>query len=247
MTLRAIPVPGKAKSVDICNAFIAGAPKSAEGAVLYGVDYSNLAEWKQVLASGEDYWFIDNSYFDKTRGLFFRATKNRLQHTGLGQSDGVRFKALDIPILPWRGLNNAPVVVIEQSDSFMEIHAGQVPRLKCGRPSKENESWAKFAAREHIKSGRKVRRRLWHPDKLKQQVRLAVDLDDAGLLIAHSSAAAVSALLAGVPIVVSETSCCWASLDTLPASRLRLFNVLADNQFTLTEMKNGSAWQALNP
>ncbi len=240
------PVVGKQKAVDICNAFIAGAPRDAMGHVFYGVNESNLAAWKQVLASGEPYWFIDNSYFDKTRGLFFRVTKNRLQHTGLGQSDGARFKALDIPILPWRGLNNAPVVVIEQSDSFMEIHAGQKPRLKCGRPAKEDESWAKFASREHAQFGRKIRRRLWHPDKLKQQVRLAVDLDDAGLLITHSSAAAVSALLAGVPIVVSETSCCWASLDTLPAGRLRLFNVLADQQFTLTEMKNGTAWAALN-
>lgn len=237
---------GKAKATDICNAFVAGAPRDAVGHVFYGVNYSNLDAWRQVLASGEPYWFIDNSYFDKTRGLFFRVTKNRLQHTGLGHSDGKRFAALGIPLSPWRGLNNGPVVVVEQSSDFMEIHAGQKPRLTRGRPLKEDESWAQQAAREHAQYGRKLRRRLWHPDKIKQAVRLAVDLDDAGLVVTHSSAAAVSALIEGVPVVVSETSCCWASLDTLPSSRLRLFNVLADNQFTLIEMKNGTAWASLN-
>lgn len=240
------PVVGKQKATDICNAFIAGAPRDATGHVFYGVNYSNLDAWRQVLASGEPYWFIDNSYFDKTRGLFFRVTKNRLQHTGLGESDGKRFDALGIAVAPWRGLNNGPVVVVEQSDSFLEIHAGQAPRVGPGRPSNENASWARRATREHAQNGRKIRYRKWHPDKLKQATRLAVDLDDAGLVVTHSSAAAVSALIEGVPVVVSETSCCWASLDTLPSGRLRLFNVLADNQFTLTEMKNGAAWASLN-
>lgn len=241
--LTAIPVAGKAKSRDICDAFIAGAPRTAKGFVTYGVNDTNHAEFLAAKATGLPIWQIDNSYFDKARGLFFRVTKNRLQHTGLGETDGKRFARLGIEVKPFVHFSHGPVIVVEQSDSFMRIHAGEAPR-PTNRPTRGAGSgiWLHAQMAEHV-LGRKVKFRAWHNDKIKQGLGLAVDLQGASLLITHSSAAAVEALRNGVPVVVSPLSCCYGHR---PADRERLFGVLADNQFTLNEMKDGTAWAALN-
>jgi hypothetical protein len=70
------------------------------------------------------------------------------------------------------------------------------------------------------------------------------DLARAYLTVTHSSAAAVESLLAGVPVSVSSFSPCR---DVARDQRQRLFNVLADNQWTLDEIRAGVTWKALNP
>lgn len=239
--LTAHPVAGKQKAVDICNAFTAGAPHDAEGHVFYGVNDTNLGAWRRVLGSGKDFWWIDGSYFDKARGLFFRVTKNRLQHTGLGETDGARFTRLGIDVKPMVHFSSGPVIAVEQSESFMRIHAGE-KRPGAGRPPASGRTWLERRVAQNA-LGRKVKWRTWSGDKIKQGLSLAVDLQGAGMLITHSSAAAVEALVAGVPAIVSQMSCCAL---TAPADRMRLFGVLADNVFTLTEMRSGAAWAALN-
>lgn len=240
--LTPIPVVGKQKSRDICDAFIAGAPRSAKGFVTYGVNDTNHAAFLAAKATGLPIWQIDNSYFDKTRGLLFRVTKDAVQHSGLGETDGKRFALLDIPVEPFRLRANAHVLVVEQSESYMRIHGGEPARTQ-GRPTAGNETWLTKQTRLHA-AGRKIRFRPWRSDKLKLAEKLAYYLIDADLLITHSSAAAVQAYLAGVPVVVSEQSCCYR---TPIEDRMRLFGVLADNQFLLSEMRSGFAWRALNP
>ena len=89
----------------------------------------------------------------------------------------------------------------------------------------------------------KVRR--WSSDKIKQQETLPRDLATAWTLVTHSSAAAVTAALLGVPAIVSPMSamyeCRWSS-DPLYDQRRQFFNVLADNQWTIQQIKNGEAW-----
>ncbi len=238
-----IPVVGKQKSRDICDAFIAGAPRNAKGYVTYGVNDSNHAEFLAAKATGLPVWQIDNSYFDKTRGLMFRVTKDAVQHSGLGETDGKRFASLGIPVEPLLLIRSSPhVLVVEQSESYMRIHGGE-PARKRGRPTAGNETWLTKQTRIHA-AGRKIRFRRWGPDKPYLSEKLAYYMQDADLLITHSSAAAVQAYLAGVPVAVSEMSCCYR---TPIEDRMRLFGVLADNQFTLREMRDGVAWRALNP
>jgi len=82
MGLTLWPVPGKAKSKLICNAFAAGAPKSAKGSVFFGTEgvMSAFQKAKAKAAAGQEpFFYLDNSYFDKHRGIYFRVTKNALQ------------------------------------------------------------------------------------------------------------------------------------------------------------------------
>jgi hypothetical protein len=225
--LTACPVQGKKKSVAICEAFIAGADPSAEGYVFFGVDFSNVDLWRKAKTSGKDWWFADNSFFDKTRGTHFRVTRNGLQHTGAGGTDGLRFAALGIDIKPWRK-GGAFTVVCPQSPMFMLLVA-------------EDLKWIKRAM-QHAQPP--IRMRDWTPDKLSAQRSLAADLRDAKMLVTHSSSAAVEAVLAGVPAFCSERSPAhWVTENT---DRLRWAGVLADNQFTLKEFEDGTAWQMLN-
>ena len=231
--LTAHPIPGKKKSADLCAAFIKGAPASAEGHVFYGVDESNVAAWDAIRSRGEDWFYLDNSYFDAARGQQFRVTKNRVQHSGEGSSTGERFKALGLKIEPWvRRPGACRVLCVEQSPSFMRCVA-------------KDEGWL---AREA--GVWPARWRPWNRDKTAAGGSLDAALRDPEIfgVLAHSSAALIESLLRGVPVVWchhAHPAFSVAPWDS-PDDRLRLFSVLADNQFTIDELQDGTAWHALH-
>lgn len=227
MALIAHPVAGKAKAQAICASFIAGAPKNAKGHVFYGVNETNVAVWDSIRLSREDWWYIDNSYFDSVRGQQFRITKNRVQ-VGVHDraSDGARFAALGLTTKPWQENRDGHVVVIEQSPSFM--------RTVAKAPDWFHTTLLNLDRERLVVRG-------WHGDKAKQQATLVADLRGAASLVTHSSSAAVTALLEGVLAFTEPMSAVNNYMG-----RLHTLQVLADNQFTIDEMQSGVAWQWLN-
>lgn len=240
--ITAHPVIGKAKSIDLCDAFTQGAPKSARGAVFYGVNRTNMAEWERARRKGD--WFaVDNSYFDKTRGGmdlkkpgYFRVTKNAFQVRALDHdTDGKRFAALGIEVKPmrpwWLGSDFVGYcLAVEQSKTFMQDIA-------------RDERWLDERISLAHNLGYPVRLRPWSGAKPEIMRTLPADLEGAKYLLTHSSAAAVEALIAGVHVIVSRMS---AVVDVEPDDRLRAFGVLADNQWTANQIRNGEAWAWLN-
>jgi hypothetical protein len=245
MALIACPVPGKEKSKMLCEAFIAGAPKNATGFVFYGVKAGNHAQWMNARRSGMDWYFIDNSYFDLTRGTMYRVAKNRLQHDGEGDSDHKRAMGIEgFHILPFNSHREGYILIIPQSEDHMRYV------LDEANPHK-------WLARMKTWAGKEGKVREWRADKPALMKTLQQDLAGARLLATHTSAAAVEAVLMGVPVVCERASAAWkfsrgnqgdptsgdpASLS----SRLRWAAVLADNQWTIGEMKEGVAWRSLN-
>lgn len=251
----AYPVANKAKSTEICKMFVHGcggqvvSPAPARlldgPAFFYGVDDSNLHLWKQVLDDPSiEYYYCDNSYFDESRQQYFRVTKNRLQHTGHGSSDGKRFDALRIKIKP-QVREGQHIVLCPQSDHFMEKIVGY------------RGSWTQHMIEDlRVISKRPVRLRLWSPAKDKLAATLQDDLRDAHALVTWSSAAAVTAVLNGVPVFCSK-QCAAAPVgnDNLGSISFPYFfgeqfirnwaGVLADNQWTLDEMARGKCWEDL--
>lgn len=243
------PVAGKKKAVAICQAFAdgCGGQVVTDGvlrdgpAFFFGVDPSNEHIWKAVRADQRrDYYYGDNAYFDSCRGDYFRVTANRLQHSGTGPSDGKRFASLGIQIAPWR-TGGQYVLLCPQSDQFMRVVAGM------------RGDWTRMTI-EGVQNftDQPLRVREWNRDKAKLAASLPEDLAEATALVTWSSAAAVTALLAGVPVCC--TGPCAASvmggdladIDDLPRpERLLWAGVLADNQWTLDEMRSGKTWAAL--
>jgi len=246
MTLRLFPVPGKAKSDMICKAFAFGAPPSAEGSVFFGTE-GQMDAFTKAKARGGPWYYIDNSYFDKHRGLYFRVTKNALQVDPRDKvSDGKRFAKLGIPVRE-RMVLGGLMIVVPQSDQFMKS-TGYVG------------DWAAVTARRLEGMGCPyVHVHPWQRDKIARGEAFAALLSRARLVVTYSSAAAITALLEGVPAIsVSDTAAAhWIGgefhqgnvLDPQIASiaeRRQFAEVLADHQFTLEEFRSGKAWAALN-
>lgn len=252
MNLVGYPTPGKGKAKQLVGAFCEGAggrvveqipEKLLPGAaVFYGVTPATVHLWRQAKAEGRDWYYIDNAYFDICRDKHFRVTRNRLQHEGLGESDGARFRALGIPVQPWRGPGEH-VLVVPQSDEFM--------RLCADYPG----SWLEDALHDlRVDTGRELRVRPWARDKKAWYATLPADLEGCHLLMTYSSAAAISALLAGIPAIVNaRDSIAWpmsshGEIDEpfRPRGREAWAGVVADNQWTIEEIRSGFAWSMLH-
>lgn len=250
------PTPGKDKARRICEAFAVGAGGTVAdripgelpiGAVpfFYGVTPATKHLWQQAQDEGQDWYYCDNAYFDSTRELYFRVTKNRLQHDGRGISDGRRLNALGISFLPWREpTSRGHVLVCPQSDEFMRLVADYpgewindtVPALKG-------------------LTTRKIVVRKWERNKAERRRTLQQDLQGCFALVTWSSAAAIAAIAAGVPAICMAPDCVARpvaghyldEIDCPPANLQRMpwAAVVADNQWTLEEMRNGTCWRQL--
>ncbi len=244
MPLTLYPVPGKEKSRLICNAFAAGAPKYATGAVFFGTE--GVMSAFQRAKSGT-WWYVDNSYFDPHRGIYFRVTKNALQVDPTGKtSTGERFAKLGITVKDWRHKPDGKIIVIPQSDDFMKSTLGRKGDWLRETVEKLN-AWG---------YGPRIRVRPWQRNKATAYVELHKDLDDAALVVTWSSASAITALYEGIP-AISESGAAHALTGPLTSERVaqplmpslvertRFLQILADNQFTLEEFKNGVAWRWL--
>jgi hypothetical protein len=247
VTVTAYPVAGKRKSFEICLSFarscggqIAGAYRDGT-AFFYGVDASNLDLYQRARAAG-DYFYCDNSVFDSERQQRFRIARNRLQHNGLGQSDCRRFNALGIAIRDW-ATRGEHIVVCPQSDFFMRDVVGY------------DGNWLDYVrARLALVTDRPLRIRPWNRDKGALSATLKDDLAGAHALVTWSSAAAVTAVLEGIPVVVMSDECVArpmsGTLDQIedlprPDGRRNWAGVLADNEWTLREIADGTAWGSL--
>lgn len=251
MGLTLHPVPGKEKSRLICKAFAAGAPKSAQGHVFFGTE-GVMSEFQR--AKSGTWWYIDNAYFDKHRGIYFRVTKNALQIDPRGKtSTGERFAKLNVPIKPWRDPLGPDTLLCPQSDDFMKSTLGIKNHDWTTETFKVLDSW-----REHGDRSLPIRVRHWNRDKLKAAVVLEHELPHCRLVISHSSSASITALLEGVPsISTGPTAAAYHLTGPLTREsfidppkpsyedRYQFASVLADNQFTLSEFSTGVAWKWL--
>jgi len=238
------PVPGKEKSKLICNAFAAGAPRHATGAVFFGTE--GVMQAFQRAKQGT-FWYIDNAYTDPQRQLYFRVAKNALQVDPTGKtSTGERFAKLGITVKDWRHKPDGKIIVIPQSDDFMKSTLGRKGDWLRETVEKLN-AWG---------YGPRIRVRPWQRNKAQAYVELHKDLDDAALVVTWSSASAITALYEGIP-AISESGAAHALTGPLTQEqvaqplmpsledRTRFLQILADNQFTLEEFKNGVAWRWL--
>lgn len=200
-------------------------------AVFYGVTPETAHLWRQAKAEGRDWYYIDNSYFDVSRGTYYRITKNAIQRTGIRASDGKRFKALGVKLQPWRSKGDH-IVVCLQSPAFMKTVAGI-----------DHDAWWQRIQPGLRATGRQIRVRGWNANKAAQMASLQADLRDAWSLVTWSSAAAVEALIAGVQVMTAPEC---AAYEIGVRNRSRWAESLADNQWTIAEMRDGTAWKALN-
>lgn len=245
------PQDGKRKSQAICEAFAIGCGGElvTDGvwrpghSMFYGISESNEGVWNECRAHPEFDWFYsDNAYFDSYRGRMFRVARNRLQHNGVGVSDGARFRALGLKFKPWRK-DGRHILLTPQSDHFMRVAVGYDGNWETDT----------VAALRKV-TERPIVVREWSRDKVSLARGLPAMLADCWAVVTYSSGSAITALLQGVPVVCTAADCVtWpmsgdlATIDAVytPSRREEWAAVVADNQWSLQEFQNGTTWRAL--
>lgn len=257
----------------VCGAFAQGAraPIVAPAPLLkgdmftYGCLRGLLPTIKQAQREKRALYYADNAYMrpGKDEGAYFRITKNALQHTGLGELAApkqarARWEQLGMPLKPWRA-SGGHVLVCPPLRLWGAIWGF------CA------DEWLDNTLKElrrHTDRELRVRAKLsWNDNKSANTVgyagraktslvkTLAEDLEGCWALVAHSSNAAVEALIAGVPVFCTNPCAAYAlgSPDLSQIEHPRLDGdrehwamVLAANQWQLSEMRDGTAWRALS-
>lgn len=218
--------------------------RTDRAAVFYGVDEVTLPLWRETNANNVPFFYVDNGYFNSKwkGGDSYRITKNRMQHDGIGESTGARWRDLGIEIKPERTpRTDAHYLVALQSDWWYV------------RFNMTKGSWIQWLIDQiqPVLGGRKVELR----DK--SQHAVPINWQEVYAVIAHSSNVLVDALVEGVPVfsVYAETasrhlSGSFPRVDLLRRptvdERLRWARVLADNQWSIEEIEAGVPWEKLS-
>lgn len=192
---------------------------------------------RRAKAEGRDIFYIDHAYFG--RGRYYRITKNAYQHDGTGVGDMMRFRrAANRHIEPWKR-RGRHVLVCPQSEIYFSLH---------GLNRTEWEQNVLATLKQHTDRPIRVRYKA-------SRTPIAPDLHNAWAVVVYSSAAALDALIAGVPIItlapfassvhMGLTDLSQIESPVYPAGRESFLAALAANQWTLPEIMRGLAWRHL--
>jgi hypothetical protein len=191
---------------------------------------------RQTWAEGRDWYYGDHAYFG--RRVFYRITRNAFQHDGRGASTGSRFKGFSRDIDPWHKTGHH-VLICPQSATYCALHGFDV------------RQWLKTVVATLRRYTERPIRIRWK----RQGTPIASDLWNCWAVVVHSSAAALDALIAGVPIFVLAPFAASARMGLAdlsqiespyyPEDREPFLWALADHQWTLREILDGLAWRTL--
>lgn len=251
----------KKNGQEILKAFADGSPaqlhidhvyRTGRPAVFYGVTPDTLTTYRAAVRSGLDWYYIDHGYFG--RGAYYRITRNAEQFTGRNARPAWdRLAEFRLAFADWRP-DGDHILICTQSDWWHQRHH-MLTAAEWGEAIK-----AKIAA--HTNRPIKIRAK---PEAAKGITAKAIaktldsldsDLTGCHALVTHTSNAAIDALVRGVPVFVDPTSAAaplGLTLDHLEvietprllAAREEWFAVLAGQQWTVKEMRDGTAWAAL--
>jgi hypothetical protein len=257
-----IPAERKVKSLQVCAALAIGAGGGVvvdparyayslhAPALIFGSSPRSLKLLGEIRNFGHREWCYADGAYGFGRGSHFRVTRGALQITPDhpprslyrgARPDLERFRRFRVPVMPWRH-TGGPVVVVTQSDLWHLWNHG-----------KTAAAWADQVAAS-------IRSHTDRPIEIcshKGGPRFDELLPSAWCVVTHSSAAAVTALLAGVPVfgLAGRDEFCAATLALsdlsfietpfYPDGREEWAALLAANQWTVDEMRDGKTWKAL--
>ena len=228
--------------------------------------------FRAATAAGIDYYYMDHAYFDagySGKG-WMRIVKNHHTVNYLKSAEPNRYNtffAQSNPLQPWQpvAVNRNKIVICPPTDAVswytgLKHNWGEMisKTLKSMLPESEHN---RIVIRE--KPNEPIVDNRGNLIEMRQNTvngSLNEDLKTACCVIAYNSMVAVSATLKGIPVIVSNYSCCKpigfdlslfsrektpAVFNIEPKHRQALMYWLANNQWNLDEIRNGTAWRML--
>lgn len=207
--------------------------------VFYGVDEVTRPAFEGV-KHRRNFTYIDNGYFGSkyhgNKDPLYRITRGATQHSGLGTSDGRRFRSLGIRIEPWRRSGDHVLIALQSAWWFSRHHI-------------DRAEWI-IATTETVRqlTGRPVIVRD-KPDRLNPGAPVSDLLAGCWCVVTHSSNVAVDAIVRGIPAIVLGASAARPMAGhklghviepPTPGGREQWAGVLADNQWTRAEIEKAA-------
>ena len=230
----------------------------------WGLGSNNLKEIEEVKQSGEEWWYVDVGYiteqitryptpiindYDKT---YFRIVKGNMHMTSGKPGDGSRHtKLLNQGIdAEFKGWNTGECnhILLAPSSQTVCIYTHGLSQ----------EDWIKQAGEEiRCYTDRLIRmRNKPRPNNEWWGTDIKDELKDCYALVTNMSLAAVDAVLNKVPVVTHSNNVCYKVSGLLtninernmPAREdmTNWLRCVANNQFTLQEIEDGTAYRLLN-
>jgi hypothetical protein len=219
--------------------------------------------------AGIDYYYMDHAYYEPGYGGsgWMRIVKNNHTMSWLRRSNGNRYNNFfknAYPIETWKSnTNRGDQIVICPPTNAVSWYTKMnynwtdhiVAQIKSLLPEKEH---SRILVRP--KPSEPLVDNAGNLLGFKQnevESSLDEDLKNAKCVIAFNSMVALTATLQGIPVIGSNYSCCKsisfeihdlvrpAVFDREPVNRTNLLHWLADNQWNMQEIQNGTAWQKL--
>jgi hypothetical protein len=194
---------------------------------------------KQAQAEGRTWYYGDKAYFG--REVYYRITKNAYMHNTEGEPDFDRFKKLNLTVQQWKDGND--ILICPQSDVFFRLQG------------KTQNEWIEQTIKQIRKhSDRKIRYQ--YKSSVKgAELAFKRSLRGAWAVVVHSSMAGVQAAIHGVPCFATDPKSTSAKFGTTdlsliespvrPDNREHMAAVLAANQWTISEINSGLAWECI--
>lgn len=211
-------------------------------AIVSGMADNQRAVMRSPLVT--DWYEVDHAYWRRME--YHRISHRRLWCDGTGEPDYARLDRLGVQFAPARS-GGRHVLVALQSPEFYARWAGMSQQQYVNR----------LQGQLRAVTRRPIVMRHKPIGRMRRQPSIGQALANAWIVVTHSSAVALDALAAGVPVIVTEPTFCAARLAT-PWHRLEnpyrptqderreLFARIAGRQWTLAEMRSGEAWERLS-
>lgn len=218
------------------NAVVFGAPPEDEHPfVVWGQEWTALETIPKAIKQNRPFWHLDNGFWNPARGTprgYYRITYRSM--TPILLENNGKLRVPTVRLEPWRKMGSHILLAMPG------VHFGAALGIDV-------RSWSETipATIRNLceKIGRPLRIRERHEKR-----PLRDDLFGAWALVTHSSNVAVDAVLSGIPVFVAPTS------PAAPVGKLdldlenpvfpgrdRWLRSLASQQFTISEMQNGTA------
>jgi len=232
-------ITGAPINVKICTAFAKGcngriiSEPIGERIATYGIKRRSDIAIKQA----KEYWYIDHGYFGRSTNPYYangyyRITKNALIHNGQGNFCKKNIYKFLTKVEPYRKTGNIILLCVP---------SGPV----CEFYGIDQQKWITTITTI-------IRQYSDRPIILSEKQKNPANqfLDTAWVLVTFNSNALVDAMIKGVPVISINKERLIGSLKDIEnpplIDREQFLSNLIANQWTLSEMEDGTAWRELN-
>jgi hypothetical protein len=202
-------------------------------------DPSLYALLAQARLEGRVWYYGDHAYF--RRRVYFRITKNQWQHDMQGKAHPARWERLGVRIQPWRK-TGYKILLCPQSPRFFELHG------------MSHLQWVQDTTRTLQRYTDRPIEIRYKPGGSQTEEQFRRSLHEVHAVVVYTSVAGAQAAIHGVPCFATH-ECVSKHFGTddlkrienpvRPDDRERMAWLLADNQWTMEEIKSGLAWEHL--